>query len=197
MIVFSKILRRTHLYLALFLTPWVLMYTLSTFVMNHRDWFRGRPPVPPRWERVSEQVYDGQFPSGASTSIQAAQILMSLGIDGAHQAAMRDGKLVIQRNTATQPLRLTFTPESKQLLLERQAPNASAFLERMHRRRGFETGYALDGVWAFTVDLFIAGVIFWALSGLWMWWELKVTRTLGALALVGGVALFAFFLAVL
>jgi hypothetical protein len=197
MIVFSKILRRTHLYLALFLTPWVLMYTLSTFVMNHRDWFRGRPPAPPKWERVSEQVYDGQFPSGASTSIQAAQILMSLGIDGAHQASMRDGKLVIQRNTATQPLRLTFTPESKQLLLERQAPNASAFLERMHRRRGFETGYALDNVWAFTVDLFIAGVIFWALSGLWMWWELKVTRTLGALALVGGVALFAFFLAVL
>ena len=44
---------------------------------------------------------------------------------------------------------------------------------------------------------FVAGVIFWALSGLWMWWELKVTRRLGALALAGGVALFAFFLAVL
>lgn len=197
MIVFSKILRRTHLYLALFLTPWVLMYTLSTFVMNHRDRFRGRPPAPARWERVSEQVYDGQFPSGASTSIQAQQILMSLDLDGAHQASMRDGKLVIQRNTATQPLRLSFTPESKQLLVERQALDASAFLERMHRRRGFQTGYALDNVWAFSVDLFIAGVIFWALSGLWMWWELKVTRTLGALALLGGVALFAFFLAVL
>jgi hypothetical protein len=197
MIVFSKILRRTHLYLALFLTPWVLMYTLSTFVMNHRDWFRGRPPAPPKWERVSEQVYDGQFPAGASTSIQAEQILMSLDLDGAHQSSMRDGKLVIQRNAARQPLRLSFTPESKLLLVERQAPDASAFLERMHRRRGFRSGYALDNVWALTVDLFIVGVIFWALSGLWMWWELKVTRTLGALALLGGVALFAFFLAVL
>ena len=43
------------MYLALFLTPWVLMYTFSTFVMNHRDWFRGRPTPPPQWERLSEQ----------------------------------------------------------------------------------------------------------------------------------------------
>ena len=34
MIVFSKILRRTHLYLALFLTPWVLMYAVSTLARN-------------------------------------------------------------------------------------------------------------------------------------------------------------------
>jgi len=67
----------------------------------------------------------------------------------------------------------------------------------MHRRRGFQTPYALDDTWAFTVDVFIAGVIFWALSGLWMWWELKVTRKLGAIALSGGVALFALFLTVL
>jgi len=197
MIVFSRILRRTHMYLALFLAPWVLMYTVSTFVMNHRDWFHGRPAPPPKWEQVSAQTYDGQFPDGASPAIQARQILMSLDLDGAHNASMRDGKLVIQRNTAVRPMRLTFTPDSKQLLVERLAPDTTAFLERMHRRRGFRTPYALDDTWAFTVDVFIAGVIFWALSGLWMWWELKVTRKLGATALSGGVALFALFLAVL
>ena len=197
MIMFSKILRRTHMYLALFLTPWVLMYTLSTFVMNHRDRFRGRPPAPPQWDRVSEGVYDGQFPDGATPAIQARQILMSLDMDGAHQASLRDGKLVIQRHGALQPARLTFTPDSRQLLVERQAPDSSAFLERMHRRRGFQHPYTLEDTWAFSVDLFIAGVVFWALSGLWMWWELKVTRTLGALALLGGVALFVFFLGVL
>ena len=197
MIVFSKVLRRTHLYLALFLTPWVLMYAVSTFVMNHRDRFRGRPPAPPQWERVSEGAYEGVFPDAASPAIQARQILMSLNLDGAHQVSMREGKLVIQRNTALQPMRLTFAPESKQLLVERQAADSSAFLERMHRRRGYQLPYARDGVWAFTVDLFIGGVIFWALSGLWMWWELKATRKLGALALAGGFGLFAFFLAVL
>ena len=185
------------MYVALFLTPWVLMYTVSTFVMNHRDWFRGRPPAPLKWETVSDRRYDGQFPEGATPAIQASQILMSLDLDGAHQAAMREGKLVIQRQIPLQPMRLTFTPDSKRLLIERQAPGASAFLERMHRRRGFQHPYALEDAWAFSVDLFIAAVIFWSLSGLWMWWELKVTRRLGALALIGGISLFAFFLAVL
>ena len=185
------------MYLALFLTPWVLMYTVSTFVMNHRESFRGRPPAPPTWERVGDRTYDGVFPEGATPAVQARQILMGLDLDGAHQAAMREGRLVIQRNTAMQPLRITFTPESKQLLVERQAPDAGAFLERMHRRRGFQTPYAVEDTWAFSVDFFIAATIFWTLSGLWMWWELKVTRSYGALALAGGIGLFAFFLAVL
>jgi hypothetical protein len=185
------------MYVALFLTPWVLMYTVSTFVMNHRDFFRGRPPTPPKWERVSEQTYDGTFPDGVSPALQARQILMSLDLDGAHQAAMREGKLVIQRHTALRPMRLTYTPDSKLLVVERQASDSSAFLERMHRRRGFQTPYLRDDVWAFTVDLFIGAVIFWALSGLWMWWELKVTRKLGAVAIMGGIGLFAFFLGVL
>ena len=33
---FSLLLRRAHMYLALFLFPWMLMYALSTLAMNHR-----------------------------------------------------------------------------------------------------------------------------------------------------------------
>jgi hypothetical protein len=68
-------------------------------------------------------------------------------------------------------------------------------LERFHRRRGYATGYALDTVWAVTVDVAIGAMMFWVLSGLWMWWEMKVTRPLGALAFVGGAGLFVLFLA--
>ncbi len=194
MIVFSKTLRRIHIYLALFLAPWVLMYAVSTFVMNHRNWFGVHTPAPPKWERVSERVYDGQFPDGATPAIQARQILMSLDLDGAHQASTRAGELVIERNTPLQPMRLTYSPASRQLVVERQTRDTAAFLERMHRRRGFQHPYALEDAWAFSVDFFIAGVLFWALSGLWMWWGLSVTRKPGALVLLGGIALFAFFL---
>ena len=31
---FSKIIRRVHMYLALFLAPWMLMYALSTLAMR-------------------------------------------------------------------------------------------------------------------------------------------------------------------
>ena len=36
---FSRFVRRTHMYLGLALFPWMLMYALSTLVMNHRAMF--------------------------------------------------------------------------------------------------------------------------------------------------------------
>ena len=58
----SKIIRRTHMYLALFLTPWVVMYALSTMVMNHRPFFRAlydnQPVV---WELEKEMPYEATF----------------------------------------------------------------------------------------------------------------------------------------
>ncbi len=194
---FSRFLRRTHLYLALFLGPWVLMYALSTMVMNHRTWFRGDPPAPPSWELVSRSGYDGLFPPAANAPQMAAQILASLNMEGAHQATLRDGKLVILRNLPFQPIRLTYTIADGTLTVERQAGGGAAFLERMHRRRGFQHPYAVEDAWAFSVDFFIAAMLFWALSGLWMWWEMKAARAWGWTSLAIGLSLFAFLAAVL
>ena len=41
---------------------------------------------------------------------------------------------------------------------------------------GYATGYALDTIWAVSVDLVIVAMVFWVLSGLWMWWEMRVAR---------------------
>jgi len=195
---FSRILRRTHLYLALFLSPWVLMYAASTFVMNHRDWFRGNPAPPPKWMEESRTRYEGEFPPWAGKDEKAQQILAGLEMDGrSFQAAERDGVLIIQRLHAVEPRRITFNASDRQLTVEKQVFEGAAFLERLHRRRGFQHPFLLEDTWAFTVDLFIAAVIVWALSGLWMWWEMKVTRLWGAAAGIAGIALFAFFLKVL
>jgi hypothetical protein len=193
---FSKVIRRVHMYLALFLSPWMLMYALSTVVMNHRGFFiekYGRGPVPFHTER--ELTYNGAFPENAAPRDISRQILASLDLDGAHGVNRRpDGAIVINRNDLVSPRRITYTPGDNKLVVERMEPRANAFLERFHRRRGYATGYGLDTVWAGSVDLVIAAMVFWVLSGLWMWWEMKVTRKLGALAVLGGIALFAFYL---
>ena len=195
----SKLVRRTHMYLALFLFPWVAMYALSTLVMNHRATFLARygdGPIP--YERERQMVYDGTFPADADLRTVSTQILTSVGLDGAHNVSrQKDGTIVISRNDLTTPRRLTYSPADRSLLIERQQRRANAFLERFHRRRGYATGYALDTTWAVTVDLVIAGMIFWVLSGLWMWWEMKVTRTAGALALATGAGLFVLFILII
>lgn len=192
----SKVVRRTHMFLALFLFPWVLMYALSTLVMNHRAIFvgaYGEGPIPFVEER--RLVYDGVFPENAELRTISKQILMSVGLDGAHGVSRRkDGTIAINRTDLVSPRRLTYSPADRTLVIERMQSRPNAFLERFHRRRGYATGYRLDTVWAVTVDLFIAAMVFWVLSGLWMWWEMKVTRRLGLTSLVGGVGVFALYL---
>lgn len=181
------------MYLALFLTPWILMYTFSTAAMNHRHWLQGGKPKPPAFELERELTYDGTLPEEPKAAAQ--QLLISLGLDGAHNVNRRagEGTLVIQRQEAVRPLRITYTAADKKVKIERQVFTGSAFLERMHRRRGFQHNYALEDLWAFSVDFTIAAMIFWVLSGLWMWWEMKMTRAWGAACMLAGVAVFAFY----
>jgi hypothetical protein len=192
----SKLIRRSHMYLALFLTPWLLMYALSTMAMNHReallDWYG---PVNPPYEKESETTYQATFPPNADPGQMARQILGALGLDGAHTVNRRaDGTLVIVRTDLLAQRRITFTPASSKLQVERMPTHPNGLLERFHRRRGYATGYGLDTTWAVTVDLVIVALGAWVLTGLWMWWEMKATRRAGAVAAATGIGLFALFL---
>ncbi len=182
------------MYLALFLTPWVLIYALSTMAMNHRQSFQRPPTFVPE----KELTFRSPFPPGTPPAKVAQALLDQVGMQGAHRvSASPDGvRLEIQRFDAVEPRRLTYTPADGRLLVEKQVYYMPAFLERMHRRRGFEQPYMVDDVWALGVDLFILALLFWAASGLWMWWEMKKTRVLGAALLGVGCTLFVFFILV-
>ena len=179
------------MYLALFLSPWMLMYALSTIVMNHGNLFRS----PPRVEKEREMSYKSTLPPDARPTQMAHQILGDLGMDGMHGFNRRpDGRLTIVRQDPLIPRRITFTPADGKLVVERQKFRMVEFLNRMHRRRGYQHPYGLDKTWAASVDLVVISMVFWVASGLWMWWELRVTRRLGALAVATGVILFAIYL---
>ena len=184
------------MYLALFLFPWLLMYALSTAAMNHRRMFASASPGgAPAYQKERELTYDGVFADEGDLRAMSRQLLASLDLDGAHGVTRRkDGAIVITRNDLLTPRRLTYTPATRMLVIEKLPSPTNVMLERFHRRRGYATGYALDTAWAVTVDVVIAAMIFWVLSGLWMWWEMKVTRTFGAVALASGAALFFLFI---
>jgi hypothetical protein len=188
------------MYLALALAPWILLYALSTLVMNHRAWFRSGPPgTPPPWQVERTTAFAGVLPEGGDPKPAAAVLLASLGLDGAHSVTRRaaDGALVIQRQDLLHPRRITYTPADGRLVVEALPQSNAAFLERFHRRRGYQQNYWADDIWAFGVDAVIAALLFWMLSGVWLWWEIKPARRLGLLACAGGAALFAFYLVVL
>lgn len=193
----SWLLRRTHLYLALFLSPWMLLYAFSTLAMNHREELRALlDGGGPRYERERELSYGGTLPDETEPRWVAEQLLSHLNLEGAYSVRREadSGRLVIFRHHPLQPRRITFSPADGRVKVEKEIFQLPVFLERLHRRRGYQHDSLGEDSWAFLVDLVIAGMLFWILSGLWMWWELRQTRRWGALCLLGGSTLFLFFL---
>ncbi len=179
------------MYLALGLSSWMLMYALSTMTMNHRHLFRS----PPQWQAEKQETYQAAFAEGADPRLIGGQILAHLGLEGRFNASRQPGgRIQVTRHDPVAPRRISYTPADGKLVVERMVFRAPAFLERMHRRRGYGTGPGLEDTWAFSVDLVIGAMIFWVLSGLWMWWEMKATRGWGLLTAALGLGLFTVFL---
>ncbi len=57
------------------------------------------------------------------------------------------------------------------------------FLLGLHRAHGYPTEFSARWVWAFLTDIMALLMIFWGVSGLIMWWQIKRTRLIGAGAL--------------
>jgi uncharacterized iron-regulated membrane protein len=64
------------------------------------------------------------------------------------------------------------------------APSTRNFLLRLHTAHGYP--YRPDGRWALAVlvDAMAAVLVFWAASGLVMWWQVRAARRAGAVVLV-------------
>ena len=192
---FSIVVRRTHMYLALFLTPWILMYALAVFGINHRDLFMSKTPPGARFEVETEQTYKAAFSADADPKLIAEQILADLELEGPHGVRhnKETGTYTINRGNPVTPRRITYTPADGKLVVERGHVEPVRFLANLHHRTGYRSEHLISDAWAFSVDLAIIGMIFWALSGLWLWWELKVTRRWGLVSFLVGCGLFAFF----
>jgi hypothetical protein len=53
------------------------------------------------------------------------------------------------------------------------------FLTRLHLAHGFPGAVNWRWVWALVVDAMAFVMIFWGVSGLLMWWQIKATRRIG------------------
>src|SRR5262245_52624867 len=192
----SRLVRRVHMFTGLFLAPWMVMYALSTLVMAHHQYvesfYRSKNPA-----LVTEREldYSRSFPTNATREQIGQQILQDLGMHVTHSVSGgQNGRpLVIQRQHARPQRRITFDAAQSKIAIEREEFRTSTFLERMHRRRGYNQPYALEDTWGFSVDVAVVTMAFWSLSGIWLWWEIKAVRIWGALSVLAGLGLFTIF----
>ena len=194
----SKLIRRTHMYLALFLTPWLIIYALSGLVLNHAKLFLrpdGQLAMP--FEKVEMRDYKAVFSADADARMIGNQVLEDLGLSGTFntQGNPHEPKLVINRNGAFAIHRITYFREQGRLLVEKQPLRTPTFLNRTHFRHGYDQAFVSAKIWALIVDLVAVALLFWVISGVWMWWEIKPARLWGGVFGLIGLGIFGILLA--
>jgi hypothetical protein len=182
----SQFNRRLHVYLALLVFPWLLMYGISAAVINHVEWFAKQ-----EWNERFRQQYSRPVPTDADLQVIGKQIAEDLGLEGRHYA-YKPGprKLIVNVQDFWANCRVTYDLDDEQVLVEDELFQWKSFLIRMHERSGYAQNSLLEDAWAVCVDLASAGFLVLVCSGLWMWWQLPRVRWTGLLALLAGVTSF-------
>ena len=194
---FSHLNRRTHLYLALVLLPWFLMYGVSSVPFSHGQYFQERDQASgiPLWTLRVERPYDVPVPEGSLRPL-AAKVVTDMGLDGAYGAYRPPGGKYIEVYAATflHATRGRYYPDEKRLTIEDRRFRFDQFLTGMHARGGFRQDGFLQNFWCVVIDIVCLGMLLWIASGLYMWWTLKGLRKWGWLALGAGIVSFTLFM---
>jgi hypothetical protein len=181
--------RRTHLYLGMFVMPWLVMYGLSSFMLNHQAWFQSNPT--PQWQLLFEREYHHSVPEQGELRGTAYEILKDTNLEGAFWVQRtKPDVLEINRFRFRDEIRLTYSMKDQRLRAERQQFEAGQVVHRLHFRGGFEQPTFFNNVWAVLVDVACVAILLWIASGLIMWWRLTRLRFWGAVALGGGLVSF-------
>ena len=194
---YQHINRRLHLYLALFLLPWFLMYGVSSLPFAHQyfdeqDKAKGLPT----WTKRFERDYSIEIPSEGGLRAVGAKIMQDNGLDGAY-GAYRQGpnQVNVYVYTFWRSTEVKYLINEKKLMAEDRRFRWDHFLTGMHAKGGFEQEGALHTFWSVLVDVVCLGMLLWVITGVTMWWKLPSTRLWGWVAVVSGVGAFGVFLA--
>jgi hypothetical protein len=190
----DRLMRASHLYTGMFLFPWMVVYAVSAFLINHNTWFLEKNQPAQKWETVREADFatDADFPS--DTDEQAVAILEALDLDGAYRimGVPDANQLTLLRLCAAGHYKITLQRPRNHVVVERLRPvSAYSLINNLH----FVTGYGVSSsvylIWAVIVDAVTISTIIWIISGVYLWARRPKRRLLGGVCMTAGIALFA------
>lgn len=185
------LVRRLHLYTGLLVLPWVVMFGLSSLLLNHATWM---PDGPDAWSTIAERPYTIDVPSGGGDLRPVArQILTDFGFDlsyGFGVYPLGSTRIVANVPGFRRPIRVTYFKDQHRALAEQRRFVPGAFLRNMHTRDGYYLEAGPQTAWGVVVDVVCGLFLFWIVSGLYLWWKLPGSRGWGMVTLVGSVACF-------
>jgi hypothetical protein len=190
---YYPLVRTLHLYAGLFISPFVLIFSLSVLVFNHAGLLNCLAPV--KELPVEKTKLDG-IPTDTTDLLTAKAIINKLGIDGEIDFISRDQDHisfpVIKPGLRT---RIKVDTRTDSVWISRRQEGALRGMGYLHTMPGQHNARMRGNslflkIWKVMADGVVYLVLFLTVSGVFLWWFLKVERRIGYWALSFGLLFF-------
>jgi hypothetical protein len=194
---YYQLLRSLHLYFGLFITPFVLIFSISVLVLNHPQLISLLSPVPPARETKTRL---DKIPYDTTDLLTARAIIQKLGIKGEVDFINQDNDRI--SFPVKKPGLLTHVTIDKHtdsvFISQKQegAYRAMAYLHSMpgQHNQKIRGNSGFIKAWRVLADVVVYTLLFLTISGVFLWYFLRVERNFGYFSITLGVVLFTFLL---
>ena len=190
-------LRDLHLYFGLFISPFILLFSVSVFYLNH-----GKLIVPT--DVPAETYRDLRVPDGfdrvkgPEAIARAKAILPQVGVAGEIgflRYVSKDRHLIFPVSKAGSEATVDVDLDARTATVKRRSMDLWESIAYLHKMPG-PHNVAIRGNWIGTqawrvlADATIYLILFISLSGVYLWWAIKAERRIGFALLTTGAATF-------
>ena len=194
---YYPLLRSLHLYFGLFISPFVLIFSISVLVFNHPQLINFISPVKPMGE-VKTKL--DKIPYDTTDLLTARAIIQKLGIKGEVDFInQNDDRISFPVKTPGLVTHIRVNKHDDSVFIKHQkegAYRAMAFLHSMpgQHNQKIRGNSGFMKAWRVMADVVVYLLLFLTITGVFLWYFLKIERNLGYFSITLGVALFIFLL---
>ncbi len=178
--------RKLHLYAGLFISPFLLLYAVSTIYLNHS--VRPKP--------VDEQL--GTVPLQLEQGLEGMDLVNSvldqLNLSGeiAGRGQVRNNQTIIRVARPGMVKVVTVNLEQQQATVMERSNGLLGAINYLHFNPGLHRvpNWGMTKFWGWLADATVYLTLFLTMSGIYLWLVLKAERKTGLIMLGGGVASF-------
>lgn len=191
-------LRDLHLYFGLFISPFILLFAVSVFYLNHGKLGPGANPAPDTYRDL--KIPDGfDRLKGREAVDRARAVLPQIEVSGEIgflRYVPTTRHLIFPVSKAGSEATVDIDLARQTATVSRRSMNVWESLSYLHKIPG-PHNVALRGNWIGTVlwrvfaDATIYLLLFISVTGVYLWWAIKAERRIGFTLLAGGAATFA------
>lgn len=198
-------LRDLHLYLGLFISPFILLFAASVFYLNHGKLDQGTQPPPATYRDLT--IPDGfDRVKGREAADRAHAILRQIGVTGEIgflRYVANERHLIFPVSRAGSEATIDVDLDARTATVTRRSMGLWESLSYLHKMPG-PHNVAIRGNWIGTrawrvlADTTIYLLLFISVSGIYLWWAITAERRIGlALLTAGAVSFFGLVFAIL